>query len=47
MTSAEVDALKRRIEELEKVIAEYAAMYGLSELARKAMVQRTPPEGLH
>ena len=40
MSEAEVEALRRRVEELEKVVADYAARYGLTMLARKAMVGR-------
>ena len=39
MTGAEEEAPRRRIEELETVIAEYAERYGLTEHARKAMVE--------
>ncbi|MEO8244653.1 MAG: hypothetical protein ABI832_20370 [bacterium] len=42
MTNAEAEAMKRRIEELEKIIVEYVERYGLTEPARKAMVRRAP-----
>ena len=44
MREAEVEALLRRIEELEKIIAEYAARYGLTEPARKAMIEQRPDQ---
>lgn len=39
-SNPEVEALRRRVEELEKVIASYVERYGLTELARKAMIGR-------
>lgn len=38
--AAEVEAMRRRIYELEEVIANYAERYGLSEKARAAMIGR-------
>lgn len=39
-SNPEVEALRRRVEELERVIANYVERYGLTELARKAMIGR-------
>ena len=47
MREAEVEALGRRVEELEKVLADYAHRYGLTEMARKAMVGLPPPKEMH
>lgn len=45
MRAAETEALRRRIEDLEKVIAEYAERYGLTEPARKVMVEQRKDQG--
>lgn len=37
---ANMEAAQRRIEELEKAVAEYVERYGLTEMARKAMIGR-------
>lgn len=45
MREAEVEALRRRVDELERVVADYAARFGLTEMARKAMVGRRKDNG--
>lgn len=45
MREAEVEALRRRVDELEKVIADYVEKYGLTEAARKAMVRERNDQG--
>lgn len=38
--AAEAEAMRRRIDELEAVIADYVERYGLTEKARKAILGR-------
>lgn len=47
MADMETAALKRRVAELEAVIADYVERYGLTEAARKAMLGWNTGKGMH